>query len=47
MTSSQLLKGLKCESQAENNERARSQGTLPGSQHLGGVEGRVGATRWD
>jgi len=47
MISSQLLKGLKCESQAENNERARSQGTLPGSQHFGGVEGRVRVPRWD
>ncbi len=33
MTHSQLLEGLKCESQTKNNGRARSRGTLPGSQH--------------
>jgi hypothetical protein len=31
MTRSQLLEGLKCESQTENNGRIRSWGTLPGS----------------
>jgi len=31
MMHSQLLEGLKCESQIENNERVRSRGTLPGS----------------
>ncbi len=44
---SQLLEGLKCKSQTENSGRARSRGTLPGSQHFGGVEGRVGPPRWD
>jgi len=39
---SQLFEVLKCESQTENNKRARSQGTFPGSQHFGGVKGRVG-----
>jgi hypothetical protein len=47
VTHSQLFKGLKCESQIENNGRARSRGTFPGSQHFGGVEGRVGAPGWD
>jgi hypothetical protein len=36
VTHSQLLEGLKCESQTENNERVRSRGTLLGSQHFGG-----------
>jgi hypothetical protein len=31
MMHSQLLEGLKCESQIENNGRVRSRGTLPGS----------------
>jgi hypothetical protein len=39
---SQLLEGLKCESQTENNERVKSWGTLPGSQHFRKVEGRAG-----
>jgi hypothetical protein len=39
LTHSQLLEGLKCESQTENNERVKSRGTFPGSQHFGGVEG--------
>jgi len=47
MMRSQLLEGLKGESQVENNGRARSGGTLLGSQHFGGVEGRVGASGWD
>jgi hypothetical protein len=46
MTHSKLLEGLKCESQTENNRRVRSRGTLPGSQHFGGVEGRAGAPEW-
>jgi hypothetical protein len=37
VTHSQLLEGLKCESQTENNGRVRSQGTLPSLQHFGGV----------
>jgi len=44
---SQLLEGLKCESQTKNSRRVRSWGTLTGSQHFGGVEGRVGASGWD
>jgi len=47
MTHSQLLEGFKCESQIENNGRVRSQGTLPGSQHFGGVKGHAGALGWD
>jgi hypothetical protein len=47
MTHSQLLEGLKCESQTENNGRVRSWGTLSGSQHYTRVEGRVGAPGWD
>jgi hypothetical protein len=47
MTHPQLLEGLKCESQIENNERARSQGTLPSSQHYRGVEGHAEAPGWD
>jgi hypothetical protein len=47
VTHSQLLEGFKCESQIENNERARSRGTFPGLQHFGGVEGRAGALGWD
>jgi hypothetical protein len=31
----------------EYNIKARSRGTLPGSQHLKGVEGRAGASGWD
>jgi hypothetical protein len=44
---SQLLEGFKCESQIKNNGRTRNRGTLPGSQHFEGVEGRVGAPGWD
>jgi hypothetical protein len=44
---SQFLRELKCESQTEDIERVRSRGTLHGSQHFGGVEGRARAPRWD
>jgi len=47
MTHFQLLEGLKCESQRENNGRVRSRGTLSGSQHFGGVEGCAGASGRD
>ncbi len=47
LTHSQLLEGLKCESQTKNNGRIESWSTLLGSQHFGGVEGRVGAPGWD
>jgi hypothetical protein len=47
MTYSQLFEGLKCESQTENNKRARSQSTLFGSQHYKGVEGHARALGWD
>ncbi len=47
VTRSQLLEGPKCESQTKNNVKAKSRGTLPGSQHQKGVEGRVRASRWD
>ncbi len=47
MTRSELLKGPKCESQTEDNGKARSQGTFPGSQHFRRVEGHAGALRWD
>jgi hypothetical protein len=47
MTHPQLLEGLKSESQTENNIKVRSRGTLPGSQHYRGVEGRAGASGWD
>jgi hypothetical protein len=47
MTHSQLLEGLKCESETEDNERIKSWGTLPGSQHYSEVEGRAGAPGWD
>ncbi len=46
-THSQLLEGLKCESQTENSGRTRSWGTLPGLQHYKGVEGHAGAPGWD
>jgi hypothetical protein len=39
LTHSQFLEGLKCESQIGNIKRARNRGTLPDSQHFGGVEG--------
>ncbi len=47
VTHSQLLEGLKCESQTKNNERVRSRSMLLGSQHFRGVEGRAGAPGWD
>jgi hypothetical protein len=47
LTHSQLLEGLKCESQTENNERAKSRGTLLGSQHYRKVQGRARAPGWD
>jgi hypothetical protein len=46
VTRSQLLEGLKCESQIENNGRAKSRGMLPGSQHFKRVEGRAGVSGW-
>jgi hypothetical protein len=47
LTHSQLLEGLKCESQIENSGRVRNWGTFPSSQHFGGVEGCAGAPGWD
>jgi hypothetical protein len=47
VTHPQLLGGLKCESQTENNGTTRSRGTLPSSQHYRGVEGCAGAPGWD
>jgi hypothetical protein len=47
LTHSQLLEGLKCESQTENNGRTKSHSTLFGSHHYRGVEGRVGTLGWD
>ncbi len=47
MTHSQLLEGLKCDSQTENNGKRRSRGMFPSSQHFRRVEGRVGALGWD
>ncbi len=47
VTHSQLLEGLKYESQTENNRRVRSGGTLLGSQHFEGVKGHAGAPGWD
>jgi dTDP-4-dehydrorhamnose reductase len=47
VTRSQLLKGLKCESQTKNSGKTKSQGTLLGSQHFRGVEGRVQILGWD
>jgi hypothetical protein len=41
-----LLDRLNCESKCENNKRIRSWGTLPGSQHFGGVKGHARALRW-
>ncbi len=38
MTHPQLLAGLKCESQTENNGRTRSRSAFLGSQHYRGVE---------
>jgi len=43
----QLHNGLNYESKGENNERRRSWGTHPSSQHFRGREGHVGASRWD
>jgi hypothetical protein len=43
---SQLLEGLKRESQTENNKRAKSWGPLLGSQHYKGVEGRARVPGW-
>jgi hypothetical protein len=45
MTHSQLLEGLKCESQTENSGRTRSRGTFPNSQHW--VEGHARVPGWD
>jgi len=47
MMHSQLLEGFRCESQTKNNGRIRSRGTLPSSQHFGGVEGCAGAPKRD
>jgi hypothetical protein len=47
VTHSQLLEGLKCESQTDNNEKVRSRGMFPSSQHFGGVEGRARTLGWD
>jgi hypothetical protein len=47
MTRSQLLEGPKCESQIEDSGRARSWGTLFGSQHFRKVEGHARAPGWD
>jgi len=47
LTHSQLLEGLKCDSQTDNCRRVRSQGTLPSSQHFGRVDKHVGALGWD
>jgi hypothetical protein len=47
LTRSQFLEGPKCESQTKNNKKARNRGMFLGSQHLKGVEGRVGAPGWD
>jgi len=43
LTHSQLLEGLKCESQTENNGKVRSRGTILGLQHFGGVRRRAEA----
>jgi hypothetical protein len=47
MMHSQLLEGLKCESQTKDNGRIKRQGTLLSSQHYRRVEGCVGASGWD
>jgi len=44
---SQLLEGLKGESQVENNGRTRSWGMFPNLQHFEGVEGRAKALGWN
>ncbi len=41
MTRSQLLEGPKCESQTKNNGKAKSRGTLIGSQHFRGQRGML------
>jgi len=46
MMHSELLAGLKCESQTENIERVRSRGMFLGSQHFGRVEGHARALGW-
>jgi hypothetical protein len=43
----QLLAGLKCESQTENNIKTRNWSTFPGSQHYRGVKGHAGAPGGD
>jgi hypothetical protein len=47
LTHPQLLEGFKCESQIENKGRAKSWGTLLGSQHYRGLEGHVVASGWE
>jgi hypothetical protein len=47
VTHPQLLVGLKCESQTENNGRTRSRNMFPASQHYRGLKGRAGAPGWD
>ncbi len=47
MMHSQLLEGLKCESQIKNNGIIKSRGTLPDSLHYTGVEGHARALGWD
>ncbi len=47
VTHSQLPEGLKSEFQTKNSERARSRGTLHGSQHYRRVKGHAGAPGWD
>jgi hypothetical protein len=49
LTRSQLLEGPKCESQTEDNGKARRRGTLPSSQHFKGVKGGecARALGWD
>ncbi len=44
---SKLLDGLRCDSQIENNKRAKGQGMLLSLQHFGGVKGRARAPGWD
>jgi hypothetical protein len=47
VTHSQLLEGLKCESQTENSGIIKNQGTLVGLHHFERVKGRVEALGWD
>jgi hypothetical protein len=47
MTRSQLLEEPKGESQTEDSRKAKNRGTLPGSQHLEGVEGCAGTPGWN